>query len=161
MRIINNTLYRWLVVLAALFLLQLLPTDSRAQETSGALTGRVLDGAKAAVPDASIEAVHTPSGTKYTLSADKDGRFTINNMRIGGPYRVSATAVGLQSDVRNDIFIRLGGAQELELQLLAATQQIGEVLVSAPTLSGRGRIFRPDRSVICRRYRVRLRMSHG
>ncbi|WP_433862972.1 TonB-dependent receptor [Sphingobacterium thalpophilum] len=141
MRTINNTLYRWLVVLAALFLLQLLPTDSRAQETSGALTGRVLDGAKAAVPGASIEAVHTPSGTKYTLSADKDGRFTINNMRIGGPYRVSATAVGLQSDVRNDIFIRLGGAQELELQLLAATQQIGEVLVSARARGQRADTF--------------------
>ncbi|ULT26706.1 carboxypeptidase-like regulatory domain-containing protein [Sphingobacterium sp. E70] len=57
--------------------------------------------------------MHTPSGTKYTLSADKDGRFTINNMRIGGPYRVTATAVGLQPDIREDIYIRLGEPRSL------------------------------------------------
>lgn len=131
MRTINKTIYHWIGMLIALFLLQLQPTRMLAQETSGTLTGRVLDGTKAPIAGASIEALHTPSGTKYTLSADKDGRFTINNMRIGGPYRVSATAVGLQPDIRVDIFIRLGGAQELELLLTEANQRMEEVVVSA------------------------------
>ncbi|MDF2515355.1 MAG: TonB-dependent receptor [Sphingobacterium sp.] len=139
MRTINQTIYRWLGMLVALFLLQLQPTRSLAQETSGALTGRVLDGTKAPIAGASIEALHIPSGTKYTLSADKDGRFTINNMRIGGPYRVSATAVGLQADIREDIYVRLGGAQEIDLLLEVANQRMAEVIVS-----GRARGQRAD-----------------
>ncbi|MDR0265474.1 MAG: TonB-dependent receptor [Sphingobacterium sp.] len=133
MKTINKTIYHWIGMLIALFVLQIQPTRMLAQETSGTLTGRVLNGTKAPIAGASIEAVHTPSGTKYTLSADKDGRFTINNMRIGGPYRVSATAVGLQPDIRADIFIRLGGAQELELLLTEANQRMEEVVVSART----------------------------
>jgi len=118
-----------------------------AQETSGTLTGRVLDGTKAPIAGASIEAVHTPSGTKYTLSTDKDGRFTINNMRIGGPYRVSATAVGLQSDIRVDIFIRLGGAQELELLLTEANQRMEEVVVSARARGQRADTFGAGKNI--------------
>lgn len=139
MRTINHTIYRWLGMLIALLMLQLQPTRTLAQETSGALTGRVLDGTKAPIGGASIEALHIPSGTKYTLSADKDGRFTINNMRIGGPYRVSATAVGLQADIREDIYVRLGGAQEIELLLAVANQRMAEVVVS-----GRARWQRAD-----------------
>jgi len=131
----------------ALFLLQLQPTRMLAQETSGTLTGRVLDGTKAPIAGASIEALHTPSGTKYTLSADKDGRFTINNMRIGGPYRVSATAVGLQPDIRVDIFIRLGGAQELELLLTEANQRMEEVVVSARARGQRADTFGAGKNI--------------
>ncbi|WP_312336786.1 carboxypeptidase regulatory-like domain-containing protein [Sphingobacterium sp.] len=147
MRTINKTIYHWIGTLIALFLLQLQPTRMLAQETSGTLTGRVLDGTKAPIAGASIEAVHRPSGTKYTLSTDKDGRFTINNMRIGGPYRVSATAVGLQSDIRVDIFIRLGGAQELELLLTEANQRMEEVVVSARARGQRADTFGAGKNI--------------
>ncbi|WP_104385499.1 carboxypeptidase regulatory-like domain-containing protein [Sphingobacterium sp. HMA12] len=147
MRTINNTIYRWLGMLIAIFLLQLQPTRIFAQETSGALTGRVLDGTKVPIAAASIEAVHTPSGTKYSLSADKDGRFTINNMRIGGPYRVTATAVGLQPDIREDIYIRLGGAQEVELLLSAANQRMEEVVVSARARGQRADTFGAGKNI--------------
>jgi len=147
MRTINKTIYHWIGMLIALFLLQLQPTRMLAQETSGTLTGRVLDGTKAPIAGASVEALHTPSGTKYTLSADKDGRFTINNMRIGGPYRISATAVGLQPDIRVDIFIRLGGAQELELLLTEANQRMEEVVVSARARGQRADIFGAGKNI--------------
>ena len=147
MRTINKTIYHWIGMFIALFLLQLQPTRMLAQETSGTLTGRVLDGTKAPIAGASIEALHTPSGTKYTLSADKDGRFTINNMRIGGPYRVSATAVGLQPDIRVDIFIRLGGAQELEFLLTEANQRMEEVVVSARARGQRADTFGAGKNI--------------
>lgn len=147
MRTINKTIYHWIGMLIALFLLQLQPTRMLAQETSGTLTGRVLDGIKAPIVGASIEALHTPSGTKYTLSADKDGRFTINNMRIGGPYRVSATAVGLKPDIRADIFIRLGGAQELEFLLTEANQRMEEVVVSARARGQRADTFGAGKNI--------------
>jgi len=80
-----NHLYRWSGMIMAILLL-FSTTITFAQETSGSLTGRVVDGDGKPMPGASIEALHTPSGTKYNLSTDNDGRFTINNMRIGGPY---------------------------------------------------------------------------
>lgn len=99
------------------------------QETSGTLSGRVLDKAQNPIAGASLEAIHSPSGTRYTLSSDKAGRFTINNMRIGGPYKVSATMIGMQADVRTDVFIRLGVTQQLDLQLLQEFQLVDEVVV--------------------------------
>jgi ABC-type dipeptide/oligopeptide/nickel transport system permease subunit len=45
------------------------------------------------LPGASILAVHTPSGTRYTASTDYTGNFSISNMRVGGPYKVTITFV--------------------------------------------------------------------
>ena len=108
----------------------LISTSLFAQETSGALTGRVLQVDGHAVAGASILAVHTPSGTRYSLATDKDGRYTLNNLRIGGPYTVTVSMVGMQSDTRTDIQIRLGAAQELNLQVQEGSQALGEVAVT-------------------------------
>lgn len=102
-----------------------------AQETAGALSGRVLDTEQQAISGASIEAIHTPSGTRYKLSSDKDGRYTLNNMRIGGPYMVSATMLGKQTDTLGEVYIRLGGAQQLDFILLDQAEALDEVVVSA------------------------------
>ncbi|RQO74357.1 TonB-dependent receptor [Pedobacter sp. KBW06] len=115
----------------AFFLLFSAPVISLAQETSGALTGRVTDTGTEALPGVSIIAIHTPSGTRYSLSTDKDGRFTINNMRTGGPYRVSASMVGMQTDTREDIYLRLGTAQQLLFVLSNSAQTMSEVNITA------------------------------
>ena len=131
MKFIN--LYKsWLSQVALLLLLiNYVPHTLSAQETAGALTGRVVDTSQRAVHGASIEALHTPSGTRYALSTDKDGRYTLNNMRIGGPYTVTAVTVGKQRDSRQDIYIRLGGAQQLDFILMDQSQALDEVVVSA------------------------------
>eukprot|EP01132_Coremiostelium_polycephalum_P017883 gene17883-21365_t len=118
-------------MIMAFFLLFCAPVATLAQETSGALTGRVTDAGAEALPGVSIIAVHTPSGTKYSLSTDKDGRFTINNMRTGGPYRVSASMVGMQTDTREDIYLRLGVAQQLLFVLSSSAQTMSEVTITA------------------------------
>jgi len=133
-----NHLYRWSGMIMAILLL-FSTTITFAQETSGSLTGRVVDGDGKPMPGASIEALHTPSGTKYNLSTDNDGRFTINNMRIGGPYKVSASMVGQQSDSQEEIYVRLGAAQQLQFILTSGMQAIDAVAVT-----GRARGQRAD-----------------
>ena len=126
----KDMLWRIHIQVALWCLVFFMSTSGFAQETSGALTGRVQHVDGHAVAGASILAVHTPSGTRYSLATDKDGRYTLNNLRIGGPYTVTVSMVGMQSDTRTDIQIRLGAAQELNLQLLVGTQALAEVAVT-------------------------------
>lgn len=126
----KNILWWMKIKVALMCFLFLTDTSVFAQETSGALTGRVQNVDGNAVAGASILAIHTPSGTRYSLATDKDGRYTLNNLRIGGPYTVMVSMVGMQSDTRSDIQVRLGAAQELNLQLLVGTQALAEVAVT-------------------------------
>ena len=69
-------------------------------------TGRLTSGA-------TIKAVHVPSGTTYSSSANAQGRFNLSNMRVGGPYRIEVTFVGQQPLVYEDIYLQLGQPFEL------------------------------------------------
>jgi len=101
-----------------------------AQETSGSLTGQVKDAKGIAIPGATIVAIHTPSGTRYAISADVDGRYFLNNLRIGSPYTVTVSTTGMKTEVLNDVLVRLGGSQQLNFVLQENAQQLSTVMVS-------------------------------
>lgn len=121
----------WAGLCAVFILLSLVPATTYSQETSGSITGRVTDNSGKGIPGASISALHTPSGTRYGLSTDIEGRYTLNNLRIGGPYTVTASMMGMKADVRSGIQVRLGGAQLLNFGLTDDTQNLNEVTVTA------------------------------
>ena len=52
------------------------------------------------VPGASVIAIHEPSGTSYEATTRADGRYSIPSMRVGGPYEVTASLSGFQTQVR-------------------------------------------------------------
>ncbi len=106
-----------------------------SQETSGSLTGQVKDAKGIAIPGATIIAVHTPSGTRYAISADVDGRYFLNNLRIGAPYTVTVSTTGMKTEVRNDVAVRLGGSQQLNFVLQENAQELSTVVVSAKSKS--------------------------
>lgn len=54
-----------------------------AQATTSAVSGVVVDDSGAPLDAATVVAVHTPSGTQYGITTQADGRFTIQNMRVG------------------------------------------------------------------------------
>ncbi|WP_256009829.1 TonB-dependent receptor [Desertivirga xinjiangensis] len=117
--------------LGMLCVLILVSLYSLAQETSGSLAGQVKDARGEAIPGATIVAVHTPSGTRYAISTDADGRYFLNNLRIGAPYMVTASTLGMKSAVSNDVAVRLGGTQQLNFLLEENTQELNTVVVSA------------------------------
>src|SRR6185436_20130359 len=72
------------------------PASARAQSmTTGSITGVVLDTNEKPLEGASVIAIHEPSGTNYETTTNKDGRYTIPNMRVGGPYTVTVNYVGV------------------------------------------------------------------
>ncbi|MES1250318.1 MAG: carboxypeptidase regulatory-like domain-containing protein, partial [Chitinophaga rupis] len=53
------------------------------QETTSQILGTVTDG-NTGLAGATVVALHTPTGTKYTTTTRKDGRFNLPNLRVGG-----------------------------------------------------------------------------
>src|SRR5688500_12459058 len=117
-----------IVMLCALILVS---CYGMAQETSGSLTGQVKDAQGLGIPGATVVAVHIPSGTRYAISADKNGRYFLNNLRIGMPYSVTVSTMGMKKQERNDIAVRLGASQQLNFVMLENAQELSTVVVSA------------------------------
>jgi hypothetical protein len=75
---------------------------------SSGMTGLVRDTNGKPIANASITAVHTPTGTSYNAAASEGGRFNFRGLVVGGPYTVSVTATGFKGVERNDVSTALG-----------------------------------------------------
>lgn len=121
------------LLIAALLLAwftMLLPSASFAQGvTTGSMNGVVTDAKGETLPGASINAVHVPSGTKYSTSSNIDGRYNLPNMRVGGPYTVTVSFVGLDQFVSNNLTMTLGQNLRVDAKLSDRSQQLSEVVV--------------------------------
>ena len=103
-----------------LFLAALTPAFAvcaHAQVTTSALGGLITDESGQPAVGATIRAIHTPSGTRYTATTNADGRFTIQGMRPGGPYTVQVTYLGYGTKSVDKLFLQLGDQLPFDLQL--------------------------------------------
>lgn len=105
-----------------------LMTDANAQVTTSSMNGRVADS-KGSLPGASVKAIHMPSGTTYTASSNNDGRFSIGNMRVGGPYTIEVTYVGFQPRKIEGVYLKLGEAYVVDARLDDSGTTLSEVNV--------------------------------
>jgi hypothetical protein len=119
------------IVWSLFCLATLLSITAIGQETAGSLGGKVKDSTGKGLAGANIVAVHTPTGTKYSIATDDKGLYFLNNMRIGSGYTITVTMIGMQAETRDNVAIRLGGAQQLDFLLNAGSQELGTVTVSA------------------------------
>ena len=96
--------------------------------TTGGITGTVVDPNGDPLPGATVLALMINTGTRYNAITDGQGRFTIVNVKAGGPYRITAQLQGFQQQETTDIYVRLSEMTSIDfqLQLEAVT---GEVVV--------------------------------
>ncbi|MBB2149088.1 TonB-dependent receptor [Pedobacter gandavensis] len=104
-----------------------------AQVTTTTMTGTIKD-AQGPLPGASVKAVHTPTGTSYGATTNVDGRFTLSNLRIGGPYTIVVSFVGFQAQTFKDVYVKLGEPYILNATLSDNSATLAEVNIvsSAP-----------------------------
>lgn len=95
------------------------------------MTGFVTDQNGDPLPGANVVAVHEPSGTTYGTSARASGIYTIQNMRVGGPYTVTVTFVGFEAQREEEVFLSLGQALQLDFQLAESAVDLEGVEVTA------------------------------
>ncbi len=89
--------------------------------TTSAIEGSVFTYENIPLPNANIVAVHLPSGTRYGTVSRSDGRFNLPNLRTGGPYEITVSYVGFESDVLGDIVLSLGETRNLTFFIDPAT----------------------------------------
>lgn len=104
--------------------------SSIAQVTSSSIVGSITDGTNP-LPGATVLAIHQPSGTQYGTSANADGRFTLPNLRIGGPYTIEVSFVGYQSSKAEGVYLKLGQPYVHDVALSAATSELAEIVITA------------------------------
>lgn len=103
----------------------------QAQVTTSSMSGVVTQSTGVATVGATIKATHLPSGTVYSGSANSAGRFSLPNMRVGGPYRIEVTYVGQTPLAYDDVFLQLGQPFVLNPVFGSNTTSLDEVKVSA------------------------------
>src|ERR1700744_2254787 len=101
-----------------------------AQETTSQILGTVTDG-KQGLSGATVIALHTPTGTKYTTTTRKDGRFNLEGLRVGGPYVLTISYVGFKEAKQENINLVVGQDFTADFAMVSESQQIQEVIVSA------------------------------
>ena len=104
---------------------------ARAQGvTTGSMTGSVR-GPNGPVAAGRIVAVHQPSGSTYQAVSRADGRFLIPAMRVGGPYTVTAIAIGFERNQQSGIQVTLGTSTDVPFDLRQAAVTLAGVEVTA------------------------------
>lgn len=98
--------------------------------TTAEFSGMALTADERPMPGVTITAVHTPTGTEYTVITRDDGRFNIPGVRVGGPYLVTASLEGFQDEKAADVYLRLGENKQLTFRMKLASD-LGEVTVTA------------------------------
>ena len=99
--------------------------------TTAAMSGIVTDLNGVPLTEANIVAVHVPSGTQYRAVSRTGGAYSLPNLRVGGPYQVTATLIGFKPRVEQNLTLNLGETHRLDVRLEAEVVQLQEVVATA------------------------------
>ena len=114
-----------IAVIAAMFV----AVSAFAQVTTSSLGGRVCDANGEPVVGAAVIATHEPSGTTYGVVANENGRYTINGMRTGGPYKVEFSCLGYQTVTYTDLSLQLAETFSLNATMNDDSEMLSEAMV--------------------------------
>ena len=98
--------------------------------TTASMNGAITDGKGESLPGATVLAIHTPTGTQYGAGTNGEGRYNIQNLRVGGPYTIKVSFVGYQDFTREGVFLTLGQTLRVDVQMSEASTALGDVVVT-------------------------------
>ena len=113
-----------------------------AQITSSSIDGTVKGSSDDPLVGATIVATHLPTGTRYATTSRGGGVFSIQNMRVGGPYLIEITFVGHDPEKYENIFLQLAESFILKPVLKKTDATLENVVVTTT----RSAVFNPNRT---------------
>jgi len=93
-----------------------------AQNTTSAVGGRISGPDGAPTAGASVQIVHTESGSVSTVTTDAQGRYIARGLRTGGPYTIIITKNG-QTERREGVFLTLAETASVDATIGAPALQ--------------------------------------
>lgn len=100
-----------------------------AQVTTSGISGKITSMGEEVI-GATVTATHQPSGTVYRAVTNVEGRFTIQGMRVGGPYKVEVAYIGQQTKTFENVNLRLGEVEDMSCSLEQDSKELQEVVVT-------------------------------
>lgn len=123
---------RALPLLLALTLLPALAAPLAAQGvTTSSINGRVTDTEGNPLAEATVVAVHVPTGTRYRAVTRSGGAYDLPNLRVGGPYTITVTFIGMEQGVRREVVLELGQPHRADFALVRRAIELEELQVAA------------------------------
>jgi len=101
-----------------------------AQETTSEIQGTVTNQNNP-LAGAVITVIHLPTGTKYTTTSRKDGRYNLPNIKVGGPYVITVSYVGFREEKQENIFLLLGQEFKADFAMIQESRKLDDVLVTS------------------------------
>ena len=101
--------------------------------TTGSISGTVVDAQGAALPGATVVAVHVDTGTRYESVTNGEGRFSDVNVRVGR-YTITATMSGFKDEKQDSVEVALGADQTVafKMQLATVSETVNVTAESSP-----------------------------
>ncbi len=99
--------------------------------TTASISGRVTDADGKPLAGTTIKVVHQPTGTTSGAVTNNAGRFNIIGLRVGGPYTVTISMVGYESQVKENITLGIDQNFSMNIRLVEKGVKTGTVDVVA------------------------------
>lgn len=99
--------------------------------TSASMNGQVVDQNGEELPGATVIAVHQPTGSQFGNVTNVEGIYTIRNMNVGGPYKVTISFVGFETVEKDNVYLTLGQTFRQNFRLTESATELAEVVITA------------------------------
>ena len=114
------------ILLLFIFLLSIV---GHSQVTNSSMNGTVKSLSGERLPGATVEAIHTPTGSKYFATTDAQGAYAIPSLRPGGPYTVKVSFIGYKTAEISEINAPLGNNVNINVVIENEVNALEEVVI--------------------------------
>ena len=119
--------------LAASLLSPIRPLEAQGA-IGAALEGRVLGRDSTPVEQAIVHVTNTSTGERWQTITTARGRYFIEYLSVGGPYRIETSAIGFAPARRDSLFLGLGQRLTVQFTLTPAAVKLEEIIVTTTDL---------------------------
>jgi len=129
----KGTAFAVLGLAASLF--SAMPPLAAQGVTGAAIEGRVVDRDSTPLEQAIVHVINTSNGERWQTATSARGRYFIEYLSVGGPYRIEISAIGYAPAHRDSIFLALGQRLTVQFTLTPAAVELEEIIVTTADLN--------------------------